>query len=398
MLSRYDVDTVRLNGSLFADLKRWQQCNKDSTLFILHENHKPDLDFSSPIDSKKLQPAIDRCRVIKDTYEIERIRSANDISASAHRAVLRHIRQFKNESQIQGIFQDVCTSHQTKKQAYTIIAGSGENAGVLHYTKNDEPLAGRQLVCLDAGAEWENYASDVTRTFPISGNWPSEEAKAIYNLVRDIQDSCIEKLKPGAFMIDLHTHTHKLVIRGLLKLGILKGSPDEIYEAGTSKGFYPHGLGHHLGLDVHDTLGVPILKYRTEDCPPVLNLATALAPCRPEQPPLEEGMVITIEPGIYFSRYELERAYLSSPIHSKFIDKDVLDKYWAVGGVRIEDNLLITENGHENLTTAPKGEEALELIRQGVECNRWGFWNGNYVLDLGSCAFSAPRDALGYSI
>ena len=371
MLTRYDVDTVRLNGSLFDDLKSWQQHNKDATFFILHESHKPDIEFSNDIESKKLQPAIDNCRIIKDTYEIERIRYANDISALAHRTVLQRIEIFSNEAQIQGLFQDVCITRQAKKQAYSIIAGSGENAGVLHYTKNDEPLAGRQLVCLDAGAEWENYAADVTRTFPMSSQWPSEEARAIYELVEEIQDSCIGMLKPGVYMLDLHTHTHRMVIKGLLKLGILEGSPDAIYEAGTSKGFYPHGLGHHLGLDVHDILGVPILKYSTNDCPPVLDLSSAMAPCRPDQPPLEEGMVITIEPGIYFSRYELNRAYLSSPIHSKFINKDVLDRYWAVGGVRIEDNLLITQDGYENLTTAPKGEEALQIIKQGAGGDAW---------------------------
>ena len=343
-------------------MKHWQSRNNSSTVFILHDDHRPRIPLTS-VDSKKLLPAIDLCRVIKDDYEIERITHANEISARAHRDVLTNIRYFKNEAQIQGIFEDTCTSHQAKKQAYAVIAGSGENAGVLHYTKNNEPLKGRQLVCLDAGAEWENYASDVTRSFPISGSWPSDEAKSIYEIVHQMQQNCIEMLKPGAHMLDLHIHAHKVAIAGLLKLGVFhNGSQQEIYEAGTSRAFYPHGLGHHLGLDVHDVLNIPILRYKEQHCP-VLNLDAALPPCRPEQPPLEEGMVITVEPGIYFSRYELERAYLSSPIHSKYINREVLDKYWSVGGVRIEDDLLITSEGYRNLTTAPKGEEALKLIR-----------------------------------
>lgn len=134
--------------------------------------------------------------------------------------------------------------------------------------------------------------------------------------------------------------------------------------AGTSRAFFPHGLGHHLGLDVHDVNGVPIMRY-VEAQSAILDTANARAPCLPDQPPLEEGMVITIEPGIYFSRYELSRAWLHSPVHSKFIDKVVLEKYWAVGGVRIEDDMLITATGSENLTTAPKGEAALEIIRNG---------------------------------
>ena len=312
------------------------------------------------IDTDTLLPATDACRAIKDSYEIERIRRANAISAQAHTAVLRNVRNFANEAQIEGGIRDVCTSNFAKKQAYPVIAGSGENAGVLHYTENDGPLAGRQLVCLDAGAEVENYASDVTRTFPILGVWPSFEARAIYYLVREIQESCIEKLKPGVHMIDLHNHTKKMATAGLLKLGILhNGTQEEIGKVDTIRAFYPHGLGHHLGLNVHDVIGYPIMRYKSKRLPEAY-----LA----EQPALEEGMVVTIEPGIYFSRYELKRAYLSSPVHSKYINKQVLERYWAVGGVRIEDNLLITADGYENLTTAPKGEEALRIIRAGNPC------------------------------
>ncbi|KAL9119434.1 MAG: hypothetical protein Q9187_004015 [Circinaria calcarea] len=334
-----------------------------STFYILHRDHRPDGDFSD-VDSKVLLSAIDACRVIKDSHEIGLIRRANEVSDIAHRTVLKNIRHFKNEAQIEGIFTDACISRKAK-QAYSIIAGSGENAGTLHYVKNDESLKGKQLVCLDAGAEVECYASDVTRTFPISGSWPSQEAKDIYEIVQLMQESCISKLKPGVRMLDLHILAHRIAIDGLLRLGIFhNASPEEIYEMGTSKGFYPHGLGHHLGLEVHDVLGLPVLKYVGEWCP-VLDAATS--PCNLDQPELEEGMVITIEPGIYFSRYELERAYLSSPIHSKFINREILDRYWPVGGARIEDDILITADGYENLTTAPKGEEALDIIRNGTK-------------------------------
>ena len=362
----YDIDKARLNSSLFADLDFWKRNNSRSTFYILHEDHRP-VDKQFPkVDSEELKRSIDACRVIKDHYEIQCIRRANEISADAHRAVLKNIRKFKNEAQIQGLFTDTCISNGAMKQSYPVIAGSGENAGTLHYTKNDEPLKGRQLVCLDAGGEYQLYASDVTRTFPISGSWPSEEAKSIYDIVHDMQENCIKRLRPGVKMYDLHIMAHKIAIMGLLKLGILKGDPQDIYDAGTSRAFYPHGLGHHVGLEVHDVIDLPIMRY-IEDCP-VLDNATALPPCTADQPLLEEGMVITIEPGIYFSRYEIMRAYLSSPIHSKFIDQEVLDRYWAVGGVRIEDDLLITAKGYENLTTAPKGEEALKIIRAGANC------------------------------
>ena len=362
---RFDFDGFRHNSNLFDDLKQWRHRNKKATFYILHKDHKPDLEVSN-VDYEHLQHAIDKSRAIKDSYEIERIRQANEISAAAHVAVLRNIRYFTNEAQIQGIFEGTCTARQAKKQPYSVIAGSGENAAVLHYTANNEPLKGRQLVCLDAGAEVENYASDVTRTFPISGRWPSKEAEAIYRIVQEMQESAISMLKPGAHMIDLHNHVANVAIRGLLGLGIFKGNAKGIYEAQTWKGFYPHGLGHHVGLEVHDILGIPILRYGAEQRATGGHMSMELlAPCRPDQPPLEEGMVVTVEPGIYFSRYELKRAYLSSPVHSKYINEKVLDKYWAVGGVRIEDDLLITHNGYENLTTAPKGEKALEIIRKG---------------------------------
>ena len=356
-----------MNGQLFSDLDHWKEQNPTSTFFILHKEQRPvDISFSN-VDSDKLLPAIDACRVIKDPHEIALIRKANEISTIAHRAVLKHIRGFKNESQIEGIFTDACISKKAK-QSYGVIAGSGENASMLHYMKNNEPLKGRQFVCLDAGAEVECYASDVTRTFPISaGTWPSQEAKEIYSIVETMQESCIARLKPGVKMFDLHVLAHQLAIDGLLKLGILhNASPTELYAMGTSKGFFPHGLGHHVGLEVHDVLGIPILRYE-ERTSPIADAVSSLPLSTLDQPELEEGMVITIEPGIYFSRYELERAYLSSPIHSKYINKDILDRYWAVGGVRIEDDILITADGYENLTTAPKGEAAFEIIRNGTD-------------------------------
>jgi Xaa-Pro dipeptidase len=326
---------------------------------------------------------MDRCRAIKDHHEIACIRKANKISADAHRSVLQDLVDMTNEAQIQGLFEYTLTADHTKP-AYSTIAGSGSNAGILHYSANNQPLRGRQLVCLDAGAMWKNYASDVTRTFPISGYF-TPEAREIYALVELMQTSAIESLKPGVQMWDLHQRCHRLLIEGFLKLGILRGgSVDEIRKAGTSKGFLPHGLGHHLGLEVHDIMRQPILRYlpsgeavRCEvplsDPPRVFEqqatykhlVETVLEPCTPKSPPLQEGMVVTIEPGIYFNRYELERAYLHTEPHCNYIDREVLDRYWEVGGVRIEDDLLITPHGYENLTTAAKGNEALELIRRG---------------------------------
>ena len=315
---------------------------------------------------------MDVARVTKDSFEVKLIRRANSVSAYAHRAVLDGIHRFKNEAQIEATFIDTCMSQGAKHQAYSVIAASGENNSTLHYFKNDEPLKGRQLVCLDAGCEWDCYASDITRTFPISGTWPSQEAKDVYELVQLMQTTCIEKLKPGVRFLDLHLLAHNIAIEGLLRLGILhRGTPEEMYQSGASQAFFPHGLGHHLGLEVHDVS--PSASPPTEPTAEALivNLSQhKMHPCTLDSPVLEEGMVITVEPGIYFSRYGLEHIYLRSPRISRLVNMAVVERYWPVGGVRIEDDILITADGYQNLTTAPHGEEMLRLIRHGASTSQ----------------------------
>jgi len=170
------------------------------------------------------------------------IRKANEITAQAHINVLRSIKQLTNEAEIEAIFAATCTAKLAKQQSYGIIAGSGSNASVLHYVSNNEPLTGRQLVCLDAGCEWELYASDVTRTFPISGKF-TPEAKAIYDVVEKMQEECIELVKPGVDYREIQLHAEKVAIAGLLKLGLLhRGTVDEIYKSGAHAAFFPHGV------------------------------------------------------------------------------------------------------------------------------------------------------------
>lgn len=402
----YDADTIAYVTELEAAVKTWWNTG-DGKLYLLHPIPSiANINTSSPrVDSTILRSVIDQCRVIKDDYEIKLIRQANKVSADAHRAVLEKIRSFENESQVEGIFLDTCVSEGAHNQAYNIIAGSGSNASVLHYGKNDEPLAGRQVLLIDAGAEWNCYASDVTRTFPICGQW-TKEARAIYDLVAKMQDEVIYRLKPGVHYRDMQVLAHVIAANGLLKLGILhNGTAAEILKAGTTLAFFPHGLGHHVGLEVHDVLDVPIqmsdpqeqrfqalgtsdlsFHLRGTDISgiPVWNPTSSftypqpneselystfndsevcMSPARLDSPTLKEGMVITVEPGIYFSKFALENHFLLDPVHSKYINNDILDRYMAVSGVRIEDDILITKNGHENLTSAPKGENALKIIR-----------------------------------
>ncbi|KAL1953996.1 hypothetical protein VTO42DRAFT_1851 [Malbranchea cinnamomea] len=363
---KYDVDEVKYYSTLEEDLKQWKHVSNDRfPVYVLHQSQRPVCGPSNLwTDHHKLLPAMVACRVIKDSHEIGLIKRANDISAAAHIAVLRNIGKMANEAEIQGTFLDACISRGARNQSYEIIAASGRNAATLHYTRNNEPLKGKQLVCLDAGAEWSCYASDVTRTFPLSGHWPSEEASNIYSVVQRMQDECISRIKGGVRYLDLHWLAHDIAIEELLRLGILKGSSvAEIRKSGASSVFFPHGLGHHVGLEVHDVSPESIMATGFADPfqGDLANLTSCLTPSTVSAPVLKAGMVVTVEPGIYFSRLALENA-TGRPM-SKYINMDVVQRYMPVGGVRIEDDILVTEDGYVNLTTAPKGQAMLEIIR-----------------------------------
>jgi len=263
---KYDVDSVKYVTKLKGEVRDWWN-KSEAKLYLLHPNQTVsilqaflksnlDADFTR-IDVTNLQRATDKCRVIKDGHEISLIRRANQISADAHRAVLSHLRSFENEGEVEAIFLETSIVEGAKKQSYNIIAGSGINAAVLHYGNNDEPLKDRQLLLLDAGAEWQCYASDVTRTFPLSGHW-TKEAKEIYDVVDEMQTACIDRMQPGCSFRDLHILAHFIAVTRFLELGIFhNGTRDEILKAGTSMAFFPHGLGHHVGLEVHD-VDVPL--------------------------------------------------------------------------------------------------------------------------------------------
>lgn len=352
--------------------------------------------------SDMLRTAMDACRAVKDSDEIELIRKANRISANAHEQVLKQLSQLTKEAEVEGLFLNTCIRAGAKEQAYGPIMGSGPNAGILHYGANDEAFDDRQVLLIDASCEWQLYAADVTRTMPLNqkkpGFWPSVEAEAIYKAVEKVQVECISMLKPGRRFIDVNWHAIHMTIDALLGLGLLEGDHMEIFHTGTVSAFFPHGLGHHIGLEVHDitptrrehegsesstddvassyaTFVQSISPHR--QALPGYNSAehfspspsTLFVPCTINAPSLEPGNVVTIEPGIYFNKFILDNVYLNKPEHLKYINLEVLKRYMPVGGVRIEDDILITEKGYENLTTAVKGEEMLAVIRKGWKEN-----------------------------
>ncbi|TAQ87731.1 hypothetical protein B7494_g3965 [Chlorociboria aeruginascens] len=348
-LALYDVDYVQTSNNVNPFLAHpdaaksyvWAIANQIS-------DHITFLEFQDK-DFNVLKEAIEECRVIKDEYEIALTKKANAISTIAHTAVLKAVKAAKNERELEALFLERSIANGAREQAYHSIVASGTAAATLHYVKNYEPLEGKLNLLLDAGAEFKCYASDVTRTFPISGKF-SPESRAIYDIVFQMQDVCTNMLKAGVLWDDVHLTAHKIAIEGLLSLGILKGDKEEILKARTSVAFFPHGLGHYLGMDTHDTGGHP--NYEDED-----SMFRYLR----VRGKLPAGSIITVEPGIYFCEFIIS-PYLSDPTQAKYIDKATLDKYWEVGGVRIEDNILITDEGYENLTTAAKSVADMERL------------------------------------
>ncbi|OKL55941.1 hypothetical protein UA08_08620 [Talaromyces atroroseus] len=371
-LEKFDVDNARYAMSLPDDISTWLRLRKDDAqIIILHPEHRPPIDCAQELlETQRLLPAMNSSRGVKDAHEIELIRQANVVSGLAHTAILENIGQMTNESDIAALFLKTSITHGAPEQAYGIIAASGENIATLHYMKNNEDFGDRPLVCLDAGAEFECYASDVTRTFPISctGEWPTPEARDIYLAVERMQEETIRLVKPGVRFRDVHTHAALVAVEELLKLGVFKkgSSVSEIMLSGAVSVFFPHGLGHHVGLEVHDVSEHSVMasglnpRNRGSFLMQSSDAMSAAAL-------LEENMIVTVEPGIYFNRLALKNAR-QLPI-SKFIDFDVVEKYYAVGGVRIEDDILVTADGYENLTTAPKGQEALDIVRRSSAQN-----------------------------
>ncbi|KAL8999389.1 MAG: hypothetical protein Q9188_005893 [Gyalolechia gomerana] len=355
-LKRYDIDACLTTSDLPSHFASFTTQDPKPTLYLKTGTtiSEPPLDIASlPTDHKFLQPAIDKCRVTKDSYEIALLRHANTVSARAHTAVLRAIPKAKNEQDLEATFIASCISSGAKNQAYHGIFGSGENAATLHYQHNNQPLEARRNILVDAGAEWDCYCSDVTRTMPLNGKFDTE-SRQIHEIVEKMQDAAFALLKAGVKWEDLHIRAHEVAVEGLLALGILcNGTADELMKERLGVAFFPHGLGHYLGMDTHDTGGNP--NYEDKD------IIFRYLRIRGEIP---EGGVVTVEPGVYFCRFIIE-PYLKDERTKKYIDEKVLERYWAVGGVRIEDDVLVTEDGYETLTTAPKGIEEMEKIISG---------------------------------
>lgn len=267
---------------------------------------------------------IHEMRLFKSTAEINVMQEAADITAAAHTRAMKACQAGMTEYQLEAEYLHEFSTNGARSPAYPSIVGGGKNACILHYIENTAVLKEGDLVLIDAGCELDHYAADVTRTFPVSGQF-SEPQKLIYELVLKAQLAAIEEVKPGNTWNQPHDKTVEVITAGLIELGLLKGNLEKLIEEEAYKKFYMHRAGHWLGMDVHD-----VGDYKISDNWRVL----------------EPGMVLTVEPGIYIAPGT----------------KGVAKKWQGIG-VRIEDDVLITKQGCKVLTeAAPKAVKEIEKL------------------------------------
>jgi len=317
------------------------------------------LALSLTVDVDFLHPILSECRVIKTPEEIALLRYINKVSSRAHVEVMRRCRVGMREYEMESIFlHEVYSKGGCRNVSYTCICGVGHHGATLHYghaaAPNDGEVKDGDMALLDMGGEYHCYASDITCSYPVNGKF-TEKQKGIYNAVLRAQQEVMKAMKPGVAWPDMHRLAERVIVEDLLKLGLLKGTVEENQKAYIGAIFMPHGLGHFMGLDTHDVGGYPAGVNRIDE-PGIRSLRTARH--------LEAGMVITVEPGIYFIDYVLEKA-CQDPVQSKYLNKELIDQYKGFGGIRLEDNVVITENGIENLTKCPRTVEEVEAVMRG---------------------------------
>lgn len=261
---------------------------------------------------KDIAPEIGNMRLRKSSAEIMLIKKAIEITKKAHHKIMKLKKSSKNEYELLANIEHTFKAKGAYNDAYTSIVASGNNANTLHYIDNNKPLKKDDLILIDAGCEYEYYASDITRTIPVSGKF-SKAQKDLYELVLSVEKKIIKMIRPNILRTTLQTKSEELLVKGMIKLGILSGTYKKIIKSKKHKAYYPHGIGHWMGLDVHDS------------CPYKNDKGKEIS--------LQAGMVLTIEPGIYIDEN----------------DKNVPKKYRGIG-IRIEDDILVTKDGYENLS------------------------------------------------
>ena len=286
---------------------------------------------SAPAEFISSDHILHEMRLIKSAQEIKLMKKAAKISVKAHIKAMQSCRPGMYEYQVDANIKHCFMSDGAQQEAYPAIVGGGSNGCVLHYIDNNALLNDGDLLLIDAGCEWQKYASDITRTFPVNGVF-TDEQKALYQLVLDAQYAAIEQVKPGNHWNDPHDAAIEVLTKGLVGLGLLKGRVSTLIKNEAYKPYYMHRTGHWLGMDVHD-----VGDYKLDN----------------QWRLLEPGMVLTVEPGLYIQP-----------------DAKEVDKKWRGVGIRIEDDVLVTKKGHEVLTdSVPKEVVDIEALMEKADAD-----------------------------
>jgi len=320
-------DYLRGAGRLLLELGRWPRIDRRVMAAIGAVRARGRSLEAWPRDITHPEGVWHEMRLFKDEHELAAMRRAAAITAESHCAAMAMAAPGVHEYQLDARLREIWRHNGSLRHAYPAIVGSGANATILHYRAGDRQLRAGELVLIDAGCEYDYYACDVTRTFPVDGRF-SDAQKKVYEVVLAAQLAQLELARPGSDIEAIHSAGARVITEGLVAIGLLKGDVDELIEKESFKRYFMHRSSHWLGMDVHD-----VGSYFVDGAP------------RPLQP----GMVFTIEPGVYVAANDIE-----APEEFRGI------------GVRIEDDVLITASGHENLTAAiPKTVAEVEAACAG---------------------------------
>jgi len=318
---RFLVDDVLLYENLHVSLEKYMK--NVTTLYydfnLEYTNTKILKSYFKDMYSiKNVAKKIQKMRLIKSKPEIRLIQKAINITKKAHHRAIQKAPLCKYEYELQAEIEYIFKKNGAYSDAYTSIVAGGNNANTLHYISNNKLLKKKSLILIDAGCEYDYYASDITRTIASNGHF-TQAQKELYSLVLEVQKEIITMIRPKVLRSDLQKKSEELLTKGMIRLGILKGDLKTLLDKKEHKKYYPHGIGHWMGLDVHDEA-----PYKTK---------------KGKEIPLKAGMVLTIEPALYIDEN----------------DSTVPKKYRGIG-IRIEDNILVTKNGYKNLSQDIKKE------------------------------------------
>lgn len=324
-----DIDDI-VSGMLENKTKVFYPMGRDTDLdhslqeWIRHIRSQSRSGVVAPAELASIEPIVHEMRLFKSAAELKLMRYAAQVSAQAHVKAMQLCVAGKYEYQVEADIVHHFMQSGLRNVAYPSIVAGGKNACTLHYTENSDKLKNGDLLLIDAGAECDHYAADITRTFPVSGKF-SEPQALLYQLVLDAQFAAIEQIRPNVPWNAAHDASVEVLTKGLVKLGLLKGSVSKLIKSEKYKQFYMHRIGHWLGMDVHD-----VGDYKVNQ----------------EWRLLQAGMVLTVEPGLYI------------PENCKSVDKK-----WRGIGIRIEDDVLVTKDGYDILThEVPKTITEIETL------------------------------------